>query len=59
MCEVVMQTIEPVSTREANERSVKILNSNYVNASLNYVADNSTQLNSEERTQLLRLFEYF
>ena len=31
----------------------------YVKAYLKQVAGNTTQLNSEERTQLLRILEYF
>ena len=59
MHEVVMWTAEPDSTREATEILVKIIDINYVKADLKQVADNATQLNSEERTQLLRLLEYF
>ena len=59
MREVVMQTSEPASTREATERVVKILYINYMKAELNQVADNATQLNDEERTQLLSLLEDF
>ena len=47
MREVVMQTAEPASTIEATEWIVKIINSTYVKAELNQVANNSTQLNSE------------
>ena len=59
MHEVVMQTVEPDSTREDTERMVKIFESTYAKAELKYVADNATHLNSEERTQLLSLLEYF
>ena len=59
MCEVVMQTAEPYSVREATDRFVKILDSTYAKAYLNHIANNTTQLNAEERTQLLRLLEYF
>ena len=38
---------------------VKILNSTYAKADLKKVANNSTQINYEERTQLLSLFENF
>ena len=38
---------------------VKILDRNYVKEYKKQVADNSTQMNYEERTQLLRLLEYF
>ena len=54
-----MQTAEPVSTREVTERLIKILKITYVKANFKQVANNENQLNSEERTQLLRLFEYF
>ena len=57
--EVVMQTAEPASTREATELMVKILDSTYVKADLKEVADNATQLNAEERTMLLSLLEDF
>ena len=42
MCEVVMQTSEPASTREANCRLVKIIGIKYENEDLKQVADNST-----------------
>ena len=59
MSEVVMQTAEPDSTREATERMVKILDSIYVKADLSKVADNKTQMKDEERTLLLSLIEDF
>ena len=46
MCEVVMQTSEPVSTREATERLVRILVNNYEKAYFEQVSTNATQLNS-------------
>ena len=52
-----MQTAEPDSTREATERIVKILNSNYEMAHCKQIANNATQMNAEERTQLLSLLE--
>ena len=55
---VVMQTAEPASTRKATDRLVKILGSYYLKAELKQVANNATQLNAEERTQVLRLLEY-
>ena len=57
--EVVMQAAEPAYTIEATERMVKILDSTYVKAYLKQVANNATQLNSEERTQVLSLLEDF
>ena len=59
MRKVLIQTAEPVSTREATERLVKILDSNYEKADLKQVANNATQLNTEEKTQLLRVLKYF
>ena len=40
--EVVIQTAEPVSTRKANDRLVKILNGTYVKEYLEQVAANAT-----------------
>ena len=57
MHKVVIDTAETSSTIEATDRLVKILNINYVKANHNNVADNTTQQNAEERTQLLRLLE--
>ena len=54
-----MKTEEPASTREATEILVKIINITYAKADLKQVADNATQLNAEERTQLLRLLKDF
>ena len=45
MHEVVMKTVEPVSIREATDRTVKILYSNYAKADLEQVDDNSTHMN--------------
>ena len=59
MREVVIQTAEPDSTREANEKFVKILSSTYVKAELTQLANNRTNMNDEERTRLLRLLKYF
>ena len=59
MCEVLMQTAEPVSTKDDTESLVKILGSTYQNSDLEQVDANATQLNSEQRTQLLRLLKYF
>ena len=59
MREVVMLPVEPTSTKEGTEHMVKILNSTYVEVNLKKVADNSTQLNSEEITLLLSLLEDF
>ena len=59
ICEVVIQTTEPASTREASDQMVKILNGTYEKADLNQVADDATQLNSEERTLFLSILEDF
>ena len=56
---VVMQTAELSSTQEDNERMVKIIDITYTKAYLKKVADNSTQLNSEEINLLLSLIQYF
>ena len=58
MREVVMQTPEPDSIQEATEQTVKILDSTYEKTDLEQVV-NTSQLNSEERTLLLRLLEDF
>ena len=58
MREAVMQTADPVSTREATERMVKTINSTYENADLDQAVNNS-HLNAEGRTLLLSLLEDF
>ena len=55
MSEVLMQTVEPASSRKATKILVKILDSTYAKAYLKQVADNATRPNAEKRTQLLRL----
>ena len=57
MREVVIQAAEPASTRKSTERIVKILDITYAKEDLKQVADNSTQINAEERTLLLSLLE--
>ena len=59
MREVFMQTAEPVSTREATERMVNILDSTYVNEKLKHVAYNASQINANKRTMLLSLLDDF
>ena len=59
MRKLVMQTAEPASKIEATKRLVKIIDITYVNADLKQVANNATQTNAEERTQILRLLECF
>ena len=59
MREVLIQTAEPVSTREATERLVEIIGSIYVEADLEQLASNANQLNAEERAQLLRHLQDF
>ena len=44
MRKLVMQTSEPVSTREATEMLVKILNSTYAKAELQQVAANTIHM---------------
>ena len=59
MHKMSMQTVEPVSTREATERLVKILDSTYVKLDLEQVAANASQLDIEERSQRLSLLQNF
>ena len=59
MREVVIKTTEIAPTREATEILVKILHSTYGKADLKWVANNATQMKSEEINQLLRLLGYF
>ena len=59
MREVVIHILKLASTRDYTERLVKILDITYNKSYLNQVADNSTQMNSEEITQLLKLLKYF
>ena len=47
MREVVMHTAESVSTREATEILVKILDSTYAESDLKHVTNNATQMNAE------------
>ena len=57
--EVVMQTSDKDSTREATERLLKILEITYAKADFYEVADNANQLKVEERTLRLRIFKDF
>ena len=59
MSEVVIQTAEPVSIREATERLVKILEINCAMADLKQVTNNKTHMNSEEINQLLIILKDF
>ena len=54
---VAMQTAEPVSTRKATDRLVKIINSTYSKEDLKQITNNTNQMYSEGRTQLLRLLK--
>ena len=54
-----MQTVYPVYTREATESLVKIIYSTYAKLDLEQIAARADHLKAEERTQLLRLYEYF
>ena len=58
MREVVIQTAEPYSTREATEILVNILDSTYTKTYLKQIANNATKMHSEEKTQLLILLKY-
>ena len=58
MREVVMQTSEPDSNREATEIMVKILDSTYAKADLEQLVK-ASQMNAEERTFLLSPIEDF
>ena len=59
MHEVEMQTAEQLSTREATDRTVKILDGDYVKADLDQASSNTTQMNAEERNQLLVILKDF
>ena len=59
MSKVVIHTEEPVSTREVTEGLVKILDITYAKTDLEQVAANTSQINYEEKTQLLRLLKKF
>ena len=59
MCKVVINIAEPDSAREATEILVKILDITYAKADLKQVAYNEIHMDAEERTQLLRLLQYF
>ena len=54
-----MHTSEPVSTREATERIVKIIESSYVKAHLEHVASDATHINGDKRAQLIGLLKKF
>ena len=55
MREVVIQNVEPASTREVTEQIVKIINSTYAKLDLEHAVANASQLNYEERTLLLSI----
>ena len=59
MRKMEMQTAEPASTREAAERLVRILDSTFERENVKQIANNEIHLNAYERTQSLRLLEYF
>ena len=56
---VLMQTVEPASKIETTDILLKIFDGTYVKAVLKQVANNSTQMNAEEITQLIWLLKYF
>ena len=47
MHEMEIQTIEPVYTREVNERMVKCIESTYSKTDIEHVAADATHLNAE------------
>ena len=47
MCKVVMQAAEPVSTREATDSMVNIIDSTYAKSELEHLASNATPVNAE------------
>ena len=59
MSKVEMQTAKSASTRVSTERLFRILDSTYARENHKQVAHDTTHLNAEERTQSLRLLEYF
>ena len=50
---------EPISTKLATQRAVKILDANYKKTDLQAVVTNCTQLNSIEKNKLLELLKKF
>ncbi len=48
---------EPISTEQATQHAVKILDANYKKADLQAVVTNCGQLNSVEKNELLKLLE--
>ena len=50
---------EPISTEQATQRTVKILDANYKKADLQAVVNNCTHLNSAEKDKLLELLKKF
>ena len=55
----IAQIAEPISTREATERVVRILDSNYAKANLEEVSEAATNLTEAERSMLLDLLKEF
>ena len=55
MRQVVVQAKKSASTREATDILVKIIYSNYMKSDLKLIDNKATQLNTEERNELLRL----
>ena len=47
MRQVVIQTVEPVLTKEDTERLVKFLNSTYAKFGIEQVANNTTHMKAE------------
>ena len=59
MCEVVIQTEEPDSTKQATKRMVNMIEITHSKSDLEQVSNNATQLNNEERTKLLGIIKEF
>ena len=59
MLVVAVQTAETASTRDATEILLKIFDSTYAKANHKQVANKSSQMNSEEITQLISILKDF
>ena len=59
MCEVVIQSVEPVFTREGTERMVKNIDITYAKADVEHPSNNATHMNDKYINQLLGPLNYF
>ena len=59
MSKVIMQTEEPFSIRESIDRLVKIINSIYAKENIKQAVNNTTSMNTDKITQLMRLLKDF